>query len=64
MDNSETNIENNNKPEYRIFFERKKKDGSTELVKIGAAWKHKSGDGLTVRMDNGGKFVLFPNDSK
>ncbi len=65
---STENNNNTNKPEFNAFFVQGE-GRNANWIKLGAAWNHKNGEGITVQLDTlpvqgfNGKIVLIaPKD--
>lgn len=65
---TETNNNNSKKPDF-IAFNVQGEGRNTDWIKLGAAWNHKNGEGITVQLDTlpvqgfNGKIVLrLPKD--
>lgn len=58
--------ENNNKPDFYVYFYEPTGRNSTRRIQVGAAWKHENGDGLSISLDAlpirefDGSLVIFP----
>lgn len=48
-----------NKPDLTIYIEMQIAGGTTDLIPVGAAWKHSKGQGINFRIGQN-KFVAFP----
>lgn len=58
-----SNEDNSNRPDFRVSYQADAKDGK-KTIYCGAAWNHKTGDGISIQLDNGARFTLFPNTPK
>ena len=61
--------EQSNKPPHDVCFVEERKNQKAHWTRIGAAWRHEKGDGLTMQLDllpvNGGRIILrTPKDDK
>lgn len=55
-----------NLPDFYIFWEQVGEENKSRLIQLGAAWKHKKGDGINIKLDTlpvgefDGSLVAFP----
>lgn len=50
------------KPDLAVYYEKPGKRGEKDLVKFGAGWRHNKGNGMSIQLVDGAKYVIFPND--
>lgn len=55
-----TENNNSNRPDFRVSYQVEAKDGK-KTIYCGAAWRHKTGDGINIQLDSGARFTLFPS---
>lgn len=56
----------NNNPDFYIFYDEELGRNKNRLIRVGAAWKHGKGDGISISLDSipirdfDGSLVAFP----